>query len=129
MEENGIKVNTNIDTKKENEFNEKQNKIKEMLNYKYVAIKGALICLMINANDDIVIQTYLNIFQNYISIFAAVNLTFQPLCPPTTACEVIVNCCVNKAYEILNVNTATNKTTNKIFLVLVFFSTIFASYC
>ena len=50
MEENGIKVNTNIDTKKENEFNEKQNKIKEMLNYKYVAIKGALIGLIINSD-------------------------------------------------------------------------------
>ena len=48
MEENGIKVNTNIDTKKENEFNENQNKIKEILNYKYIAIKGALIGVNIN---------------------------------------------------------------------------------
>ena len=75
MEDNGIKVNTTIDIKKLNEFNDSQIKIKEMLNFKYVAIKGALICLMINSNDDIIIQTYLNIFQSYISIFAAVNLT------------------------------------------------------
>ena len=74
MEENGIKVNTNIDIKKINELNETQIKIKDMLNYKYVAIKGALIGLMINSNDDVIIQTYLNIFQSYISIFAAVNL-------------------------------------------------------
>ena len=43
-----IKVNIKINIKKENEFIENQNKIKEMLNYKYVAIKGALIGLNIN---------------------------------------------------------------------------------
>ena len=104
MEENGIKVNTNIDTKKENEFNEKQNKIKEMLNYKYVAIKGALIGLIINSNDDVIIQTYLNIFQSYISIFSTVNLNLIRDEYLNDLCKLAIPNNLSNSYEIKEKN-------------------------
>ncbi len=110
MEENGIKVNTTIDINKINEFNEIQNKIKEMLNFKYVAIKGALICLMINSNDDIVIQTYLNIFQNYISIFAAVNLTIVRDEFLNDLCKLAIPNNLTNSYEIKEKNILITRT-------------------
>ena len=104
MEENGIKVNTNIDIKSINELNEIQSKIKDMLNYKYVAIKGALIGLMINSNDDVIIQTYLNIFQSYISIFAAINLNIVRDEFLNDLCKLAIPNNLSNSYEIKEKN-------------------------
>ena len=104
MEGNGIKVNTNIDIKSINELNETQIKIKDMLNYKYVAIKGALIGLMINSNDDVIIQTYLNIFQSYISIFAAINLNIIRDEFINDLCKLAIPNNLSNSYEIKEKN-------------------------
>lgn len=56
------------------DFNSEQLLAKDMLNYNYELIKNAMTALLLNSADDVTTQTYLNLFQSFISIYGSISL-------------------------------------------------------
>ena len=69
MEKNGINLNISSEKRKiynkeeENILNEKQEKIKEMINYNFVDFKGGAIGILFHINDINTVQSFISIFQ------------------------------------------------------------------
>ena len=80
MEQNGININIssnkskNSNDKEKNVLNEKQEKIKEMINYKFIDFKGGLIGILLHINDVSSIQSFISIFQSFIYICTSFDL-------------------------------------------------------
>ena len=101
LEENGIKINYDTVNKDRNiKFNEQQNIIREFVKFKYVTIKGTLIGLLLNSNDDNTIQTFLNIFQNYISIYCVLDLASERDEYLNDLCKLAIPNNIENSFEI-----------------------------
>ena len=80
MEKNGINLNISSEKRKiynkeeENILNEKQEKIKEMINYNFVDFKGGAIGILFHINDINSVQSFISIFQNFIYIYTSFGL-------------------------------------------------------
>lgn len=69
MEKYNIKIN-----QLNGNLSEKQQQIKNFLQFQYFSIKGALIGLLINSSDEGTTQNYLSIFQSLITLYASISL-------------------------------------------------------
>jgi len=78
MEQNGININISSTKAKTDKdkivLNEKQEKIKEMINYNFVDFKGGLIGMLLHINDVTSVQTFIGIFQSFIYIYTSFDL-------------------------------------------------------
>lgn len=79
MEQNGININISSTKDKSSDkekiiLNEKQEKIKEMINYNFVDFKGGLIGMLLHINDVTSVQTFIGIFQSFIYIYTSFDL-------------------------------------------------------
>ena len=79
MEQNGININISSSKGKTSDkekivLNEKQEKIKEMINYNFVDFKGGLIGMLLHINDVTSVQTFIGIFQSFIYIYTSFDL-------------------------------------------------------
>lgn len=69
MEKYNIKIN-----QLNGNLTQKQQEIKNFLQFQYFSIKGALIGLLINSSDEGTTQNYLSIFQSLITLYASISL-------------------------------------------------------
>ena len=79
MEKNGININISSKDNIPHEgekmvLNEKQEKIKEMINFNFVDFKGGLIGLLLNINEVSSVQSFISIFQSFIYIYTSFGL-------------------------------------------------------
>ena len=80
MEKNGMNINISSKDNIPNEgeksliLNEKQEKIKEMINFNFIDFKGGLIGMLLNINEVSSVQSFINIFQSFIYIYTSFGL-------------------------------------------------------
>ena len=79
IEKNGININNTQQNKNENNIilTESQEKLKQMIISNFTDFKGGLINILLYHNDITTIQSFLMIFQSFIYIFTAFNLSEQ----------------------------------------------------
>ena len=81
LEKNGININISSNVPKNNNEgeknikNEKQEKIKEMINSNFVDFKGGLIGMLLHINEVSSVQSFISIFQSFIYIYTSFNLS------------------------------------------------------
>ena len=81
LEKNGININISSNAPKNNNEeeknikNEKQEKIKEMINSNFVDFKGGLIGMLLHINEVSSVQSFISIFQSFIYIYTSFNLS------------------------------------------------------